>query len=190
MATVPGATPVTTPDDDTVATAAFPVCHVIAVPGSTEPLASRAVAVSVVVEPTFTVGDDGDTVIVCNGPGAGAVTVTGTLAETLPLEAVTVVFPAPAPATRPDWFTVATDELALDQLMDTPLSTVPEASSAVAITCCVPPTTRLSDVGVSVIAARGPGPPDVTVIDAVPVCPSLVAVIVVLPAATPVTTPD
>lgn len=72
---LPGATPVTTPPDDTVATATSLEDHAIDAPGITVPFASRAVAVRVVDQATFTVVLDGDTSMLATGPGPAAVTV-------------------------------------------------------------------------------------------------------------------
>ncbi len=67
-----------------------------------------------------------------------------------------------------------------------PVSTLPLASFSVAVSCSVCPTGRLAVAGLTLTDATGWG---FTVTAAVPVFPSLVAVIVTAPAATPVTRP-
>ena len=73
-------------------------------------------------------------------------------------------------------------------------STFPDASSAVTVTVIVVPV-RMMGIGSDVVTASesrwaaGGGGGDVTVIVAVPFCPSLLAVMVAVPAATAVTTP-
>src|SRR5439155_21048864 len=69
---------------------------------------------------------------------------------------------------------------------DRPLRAVPCASFGVAVSCVVAPTVRLAVAGLTVTEATGTL---VTVMADVPLCPSLVAVIVAEPAATPVTNP-
>jgi hypothetical protein len=67
-----------------------------------------------------------------------------------------------------------------------PLRTEPVLSRSAAVTCVVWVATRFADVGASVTVATGGG---VTVMVAVPVRPSLVAVITVVPTPTVVTSP-
>src|SRR5438552_2073523 len=68
----------------------------------------------------------------------------------------------------------------------TPL-TSPFASTVVtADNCCVPPTAIVADAGLTVTDATGT---TATVMAALPLLPSLVAVIVAVPAARPVTSP-
>jgi len=66
------------------------------------------------------------------------------------------------------------------------VSTLPLASSVVAVNCTVCPTCMLAEAGLTTTEATGT---EVTVIAAVPLFPSLVAVIVADPAATPLTSP-
>src|SRR4051794_29866590 len=61
---------VTRPVDDTVAIAGSLVAHVIAVPGTTSPLPSTAVAVNSIVAPIGIVMVGGDTLIEATAPGA------------------------------------------------------------------------------------------------------------------------
>src|SRR6266487_1726022 len=80
----------------------------------------------------------------------------------------------------------ALDELLLDQLTARPVRMLPAASFSVAVAWSVPPTTTLDDARLTVTDATGTS---VTVMVAEPLLPSLVAVIVAVPAATPVTRP-
>jgi hypothetical protein len=91
-----------------VATAASLVDHVMEAPVITVPFASRAVAVRVVDQATFTVAVDGDTAIVAIGPGAAGVTDTLADPATPSIVAVIVAVPLATPVTRPDDETVAT----------------------------------------------------------------------------------
>jgi hypothetical protein len=73
------------------------------------------------------------------------------------------------------------------QTMLLPVSTCPFASFTVAVACVACPASTDADASDTETNATGIG---VTVIADVPVCPSLVAVIVALPAATAVTNPS
>src|SRR6266849_3506611 len=101
------------------------------------------------------------------------------------LVAVIVAEPAATPVTNPVEFTVATAALLLAQVTTRPVSTFPFASAVVAVSCTVWPTSTVGVGGATVTDATG----GMTVSAAVPGCPSLVAVIVAEPAATPVTSP-
>ncbi len=96
----PAVTPVTSPVDETVATAALLVVHVTVRPVSTFPAASCVVAVSCTVAPTATAAGVG--VTVTDATGAGAVTVIGTRGSIPPNHK-----PDPGPALGiaipPDW---------------------------------------------------------------------------------------
>src|SRR5438034_9152096 len=100
-----------------------------------------------------------------------------------------VAAPAPTPVTRPLADTVATAVLPLDQLTVRPLSRLPFASFGIAASCTVCPTDTLADAGLMLTDATGAGGAAATVTAALPLFPSLVAVIVAEPAATPVTRP-
>ncbi len=102
------------------------------------------------------------------------------------LVAVTAAEPVARPVTSPLPLTVATDGLELDQLTARPESVLPLASLSVAASCCVWPTWIVADAGVRATEATGTF---VTVIEEVPLCPSLVAVIIADPAATAVARP-
>src|SRR6266850_395542 len=94
--------------------------------------------------------------------------------------------PAATPVTSPLAFTVATAVLALDQVTTRPVSGVPPPSLGVAVSCVVLPASTAAEAGLTVTEATGTLE---TVIAAVPVTPSQVAVMVAEPAATPVTNP-
>src|SRR5438128_2071917 len=100
--------------------------------------------------------------------------------------AVIVADPAPAPLTSPLPLTVATVVLLLPHVTTRPVRAVPFASRGVAVSCTVAPCWTLADAGVTVTDATGTFD---TVTTAVPLCPSLVAVIVAAPVATAVTSP-
>src|SRR5438445_655651 len=103
------------------------------------------------------------------------------------LVAVIVAEPATFAVTSPVPVTVATGVLLLDHATGRPVSTLPFASFRVAVSCCVCPAGTLADAGLTVTDATGT---PLTVMLAVPLCPSLVAVIVTgPPAATPLTSP-
>src|SRR5437763_1191545 len=120
----------------------------------------------------------------CDVPGV--VTVTADV-PVLPSDvAVMVAEPAVTPLTSPLQFTVATAVLLLDQVTTRPDNGSPFASLGVAVSCTVSPTATLAGDGVTVTEASGAS---VTVTSDVPLCPSLVAVIVAVPAPTPVTSP-
>jgi hypothetical protein len=102
------------------------------------------------------------------------------------LVAVIVADPAVTPRTSPLALTVAVELLLLDHVIDRPVRTLPFASLSVAVSCCVAPSFTVADAGVTVTDATGMW---TTVMEDVPLCPSLVAVIVADPAATPLTKP-
>src|SRR6266540_2609861 len=98
-----------------------------------------------------------------------------------------VAEPAATPETSPLLeFTVATEVLLLVQLTARPARVLPLASFGVAVSCTVCPTRMLAVAGLTATEATGTG---VTVTAALPLWPSLVAVIVAEPAATPETSP-
>src|SRR5438876_735282 len=177
------ATPVTSPVEDTVATAGVPDAQVTDRPESTLPAASFRVVVSCTVAPTSTTAVAGLTVTDATGTFA-----TVTLAVPLfpSLVAVIVADPAATPVTSPAADTVAIAVFELVQLITRPLSTLPAASFVTALSCVVAPTTTLAVAGFTTTEATGTVD---TVTAAVPACPSLVAVIVTAPTATPVTRP-
>jgi len=156
--------------------------------------ASRRLAVSCCVAPTTRLALAGLTVTVATG--TGLTMISGVVALTDSLVAVIVAVPTPvavtvmvaplAALTELVELTVSTAVLLETQFTVRPDSAVPLASLGVAVRTCVPPT-NIGLVGDdSVTVATGAG---VTVIDDVPLCPSLAAVIVADPAATAVTRP-
>src|SRR5205823_6688859 len=82
--------------------------------------------------------------------------------------------------------TVATAGALLDHVTTRPVSVLPLESLTLAASCTVPPTGRLAEGGLTTIEATGTR---ITVMVEVALFPSLVAVMVVEPAATPVTKP-
>ena len=100
--------------------------------------------------------------------------------------ATITAFPGARPVTRPDDETVASDGDPLDQKIVRPASGCPETLRGVATSCTELPTTMLGDAGETSTTATGSG---AIVTTAVPVAPSLVAVIVAAPVETPVTRP-
>src|SRR2546429_3754263 len=94
--------------------------------------------------------------------------------------------PPTFPVTSPVPVSVATGVLLLAQATERPVRMVPLASRRVALSCTVWPTGTLADAGLTVTDATGT---PLTVMLAVPLWPSLVAVMVTAPATTPVTSP-
>jgi len=102
------------------------------------------------------------------------------------LVAVIVAVPGATAVTTPAVETVATAVLPELQATARPVSTFPSASFIVAVNVVVCPTMTVAAVWLRVTVATGAGE---TPTVAVPLCPSLVAVIVALPGVTPVTVP-
>ena len=180
---VPTPAPVTSPVALTVATPVWSLAHVMVRPESGVPLASRGVAVSCTAPPVWIVCDAGDTVTAATGTG-----VTVMLAVPLfpSLVAVIVAVPAAFPVTSPLALTVAIVVLLLAHVTTRPASGVPLPSFGVATSCTVPLTGTLAVAGATSTDATATS---VTVIAAVPLLPSLVAVIVAVPTACAVTSP-
>src|SRR3989442_1656882 len=113
---------------------------------------------------------------------------TVTVAEPLfpSLVAVVAAVPGATPVTSPLADTVERPGLDLVQVTARPVSAFPLASLGVALSCTVPPTTTFAVAGLTTTEATGTVD---TVTAAVPLWPSLVAVIVTAPTATPVTRP-
>src|SRR5205807_155899 len=179
----PTARPLTRPLPLTAATPSASLDQVTTRPLSGLPRASLGVAVSCTVAPMSRVAIAGVTVTVATGT---FVTVTADVPLFPSLVAVIVAEPAAALLTRPLADTVATAAVPVAQVTTRPLSAVPCASFGVAVSCVVAPTGRPAAAGLTVTEATGTL---VTVMADVPLCPSLVAVIVAEPAATPVTNP-
>src|SRR5438094_6519186 len=120
-------------------------------------------------------------------PGGGGV-VTDTFAVPLcPSEvAVMPALPAATAVTRPVAETVATAVFVLAQLIVRPVSTLPLASLSTAVACVVWPTMRLLVPNDTVTEATGTA---ITTTCTEPLTPPLVAVMVVVPAASAVMSP-
>src|SRR5256714_1535336 len=181
----PAPRPVTSPLPLTRAIVVSSLAQVTTLPDSGLPFASLGVALSCTVCPTGTLADDGVTVTEATGTGA-LVTVMVAVPLFPSLVAVIVAVPAPFAVTNPVRLTVATVVSLDDHVTARPESGLPLASLGVAVSCTVCPTWPLADDGVTVTEATGTL---VTVIAAVPLFPSLIAVIVAEPAAFPVTRP-
>src|SRR5690348_4863371 len=180
MVAEPVALAVTTPVDETVATAVLLDVHVTTRSVTTVLFASRTVATSVVTCVGTSVAVAGATVTLPTGTGT---TVTVALPLLLPLVAEMVAVPVARAVTTPEADTVATDVLPEVHVMDASGTTAPEASLAVAVSVVVAPTWTLAADGCTVTLATG-GLTTVTVL--VADFPSLVAVMVAEPGATPV----
>jgi hypothetical protein len=180
---VPGATPVTTPDGDTVAIAVLLDAHVMARPVSAFPLASSVAAVSVVVCPTTTAAVEGVTFTDATG---AAVTVTVAVPLFPSLDAVIVTDPTLSPLTRPVLDTTATDSSLEVQPTSLPCSSAPDASFTLAESCTAPPTATLAVDGETTTDPTGTC---LTVTVAEPTTPSTLAKMIAVPGANPLTTP-
>jgi len=180
---VPATLPVTSPLALTVATVVLLLTQVTVRPVSGLPFASFGVAVSWTVLPSFTEADAGVTVTEATGTFE-----TVMLAVPLcpSLVAVIVAVPATLPVTSPLALTVATEVLPLAHVTVRPDSGFPFASLGVATSCTVCPTCIAAVAGLTLTEATGTLE---TVMLALPLCPSLVAVIVAEPIVTPVTSP-
>src|SRR6266516_350047 len=179
----PVVTPVTSPLALTVATAVLLLAQLTDRPDNGLPLASFGVAANCTVWPTCTDVVAGFTVT----DATGTVLTVMVAPPLCPSDVAAIVAdPAATPLTTPLALTVATAVLPLDQVIARPESELPFASFGVAVSCIVWPTCTDAVAGVTVTDATGTV---LTVIVAVPLCPSDVAVIVAEPAATPVTSP-
>ena len=164
------------------------VVHVTNRPLKVAPFASSVTAVACEV-PTAVI-DAGFRLTVTEATGIG-LTVIGEvgLEVTDSLVAVIVAEPTPTAVTvtwDPLELTVRTELLLDTHVTLRPVSTLPFASFAVAVSCCVPPTIIGVEGTYTVTDATGAG---VTVRVALPVLPSLVAVMLAVPTATAVTNP-
>jgi hypothetical protein len=166
-----------------VATAVALLVQLTGRPVSAFPDASRALAVSACVPPTARLAVAGETLTDATGTW---VTSTAAVPFTPSTVAVMVALPAATAVTTPSVLTVATAGALLAHVTWRPVSALPAASRALAVSCCVPPTTSVVVTGDTVTAATGAV---ATVTVAEPVTPSTVAVMVEVPAATAVTTP-
>src|SRR5207249_89044 len=168
----PATIPVTSPLELTVTTAVLLLDHVIVRPDSALPFASFGVAVSWSALPAGTFAELGLTVTDATGT---CTTVMADVPLCPSLVAVIVAEPATLPVTSPLELTVATDVLELAHVTTRPDNGLPLTSLGVAVSCAVLPSFTEADAGVTVTAATGTA---TTVTLAVPLCPSLVAVVV------------
>jgi hypothetical protein len=113
--------------------------QVIVRPVNTFPLASRSTAVACVLPPTVSDVLPNVIEIDATGAGGGALTPIEAFAETPSTVPVIVVDPALTPVTMPDDETVATIGLALRQETTRSVTTLPCASTTLAVSCNVPP---------------------------------------------------
>src|SRR3989442_199936 len=150
----PAVTPLTSPLPFTVAADVLPLAHATTRPVSGLPLASRGVAVSCTVVPSFTLVDAGVTLTEATGT---LVTVMLEVPLCPSLVAVIVADPAAAPVTRPLLVTGATEPLLLDHVTVRPVSGFPFASFGVAVSWTVWPTCTVADAGLTVTVATGAG---------------------------------
>src|SRR5438874_6440923 len=179
----PGATALTRPLPLPAATAVFRLAQVSTRPPRAFPLASCGVAVSCTVCPCGIVTAGGVTATAATGTLA---TVTDAVPLCPSLVAVIVAAPGATAVTRPLPLTVATALFPLAHVITRPPRAFPLASCGVAVSCTVCPCGIVTAGGVTATAATGTL---ATVTDAVPLFPSLVAVIVAAPTATPRTMP-
>src|SRR2546422_897711 len=179
----PTATPVTTPLALTAATAVLLLNQLTARPDSGVPFAPFGVAASGTVCPTGALPDGGATATDATG---ALLTVMLALPLWPSLVAEMVAEPVATAVTSPPALTVAAAPFQLVHPTPRPDSGLPFASLGIAVSWTVPPACRLAAAGVTATDATGTA---ATAIAAVPLCPSLVAVIVAEPAATPVTRP-
>src|SRR5204862_3014354 len=119
-------------------------------------------------------------------PADGGVTVMAAVPLCPSLMAVIVAEPATTPLTSPLELTVATAVLLLDHAIVRPDSGLPAASFGVAVSWSALPAGTLAELGLTVTDATGTC---TTVMADVPLCPSLVAVVVAEPATLPPTSP-
>src|SRR3989475_5991 len=182
----PRAFPVTRPFPSTMAIVALLVCHVTTRPLSGLPVASLGVAVSWTVPFTWMLAVAGVTASDATGMG---VTVTADVPLVPSLVAMIVIGPPAAfPVTRPFASTSAIVALPVRQMTTRPLSGLPFASLGVAVSCVLAPTCTLAVGGATSTVATGAEAETVTA--AVPLFPSLVAVMVTGPPTVfPVTIP-
>src|SRR2546426_1131944 len=183
MVAEPTVTPVTRPLELTVATEVLLLDQLTVRPDSRFRYAFAVVAVTSEELLSSTVAKTAGPI---PGPAGGFVTVTAAVPLCPSLVAVIVAVPATVPVTSPLALTVATEVLLLAHVTVRPDSGFPVASLGVATSCTVCPTWIAAVAGLTLTEATATLE---TVMLAVPLCPSLVAVIVADPIVTPVTSP-
>jgi hypothetical protein len=173
----------TNPLESTVATAGETLDHVTTRPSSTLPARSRSWAFACVVPPSTTLADVKLTATLATGTG---VTVSMALPERPSLVAVIVAEPGATALAVPLPLIAATAGFDVVHVTGRAVSSAPVSSRSFAVTCVVPPATRLAAPRFAVTLATGTGS---TVSVALPARPSLVAVIVAVPGVTARTVP-
>ena len=173
----PLATPVTSPDASTVATAVWLDAQTNSAPATACPRTSVATASSRSVSPSNSVATAGDTATLLTR--CLTVTVTCTAADPVTPEDVALICVSPlaTPMTSPDASTVAT-EVALDaQTNSAPATACPRTSVATASNRSVSPSSNVAAAGdtatlltrcLTVTAAEPDASPELAVIVAVP----------------------
>jgi len=183
IVTLPVLRALTRPELDTTAMVSSLEVHPTSRPGNSAPDASRTLAESCTAPPTATLAVGGVTTTVSTGTCR---TVTEAEPITPSTFAKMTAIPGDSAVTTPVLDTEATDGAPLDHDAGRPDSDWPFSACASTLNCTVCPVTTLGAAGETMTRATGIG---VTVMVAVPVFPSLVAVIVADPALTPVTSP-
>ncbi|HKO15638.1 MAG TPA: hypothetical protein VJU87_05325 [Gemmatimonadaceae bacterium] len=166
------------------ATVLFELCQVMLRPLTTFPAASRRVAVAELASPTTT--DEGlrATETDATGAGSGGAVTFSVARPVIPsLVAVMLALPTPMAVMAPAPLTVAIAVFELCQLMMRPDRRFPAASRSVALATPVWPTTTDDGVSETEMEAIGTGAGAVTVSVVCPLMPSLIAVMLVFPAA-------
>lgn len=144
----PAPTPVTTPDELTVAIAAAALVHVNVLPGIAAPAAFDAVAPNVTVEPVETVAVLGVTLTLATTvSAAGGVAVIDALPAIPLVVAVIVALPAATPVATPPAVTDTMAGADEDQVNVWPTTSVPDAFSAVARIVRFAPTAMEAEGG-------------------------------------------
>ncbi len=112
------------------------------------PLPVKAIAVNVLMSSMFMIcAEEGSMVILVTG-ASETVMATGVLDIPLPVARIVAV-PAATAVANPEALMVTTLTLLLDQEMVTPLTVPPSEERADAENCCVPPTSRDAEEGVT-----------------------------------------
>jgi len=137
IVTAPSAIPVTSPEDDTVATLSSLLAHVTVCPVSVLPSLSRVVALSCTDPPTTIDGLDG-AIVTDATPGASTVTVEAS--DFPPVLAAICTSPGAMPETTPSSETVAMSVCSDAQKTFRPVRTPPFASWTVTCSVTVAPT--------------------------------------------------
>ena len=184
-AVLPLATAVTSPEALAVATAGAPLDHVTAAPAMTLPYWSSTSAESCTVAPTAVSSAESGLTATVVGRG-GSATVICARAEALPDVASTSVAPALTPVTSPDASTLATDGSWDAHENAAPGTWLPFASKPCAANRIVSPVEMVAASGSTAASATSCA----TVTDAEPNTDPAAAVILALPLATAVTTPE